>query len=134
VRYTHSDDLPLRIALGIGICQTVSLIPGVSRAGATIIGALLLGVERKAAAEFSFFLAIPTMLGAFVFSAYTKWAELTAASDAFLIIAVGFVTAFIAAMAVVQTFIAFVGRYGFAPFAWYRIAVGLVMMGFLWMS
>jgi len=127
VRFAESDDLPLATALGIGICQTLSLVPGVSRAGATIIGALLLGVERKAAAEFSFFLAIPTMLGAFVFSAYTKWSELTAASDAFLAIAIGFVTAFLAAMVVVKTFIAFVGRYGFAPFAWYRIVVGLAM-------
>ena len=131
VRFTESDRLPISTALGIGLCQTLSLVPGVSRAGATIIGALLLGVERKAAAEFSFFLAVPTMLGAFVYDAYENWSTLTAASDAVPLIAVGFVTAFVAAMAVVQTFIGFVGRYGFAPFAWYRIVIGLVMTGLL---
>jgi undecaprenyl-diphosphatase len=131
VRFTESDHLPIKTALGIGLCQTLSLIPGVSRAGATIIGALLLGVERKAAAEFSFFLAVPTMLGAFVYDAYANWEILAASSDAKSLIAVGFVTAFVSAMLVVKTFIGFVGRYGFAPFAWYRIAVGFVMTGLL---
>lgn len=131
VRHSQSDNLPLLTALGIGLCQTISLVPGVSRSGATIIGALLLGVERKAAAEFSFFLAVPTMLGAFVYDAYKSWDILVQSSEAATLIAVGFVTAFASAMVVVRTFIAFVGRYGFAPFAWYRIGVGLVMAGFL---
>lgn len=131
VRHTEADRLPIPIALGIGLCQTLSLVPGVSRAGATIIGALLLGVERKAAAEFSFFLAVPTMLGAFVYDAYKNWDMLAASSDAAALIAVGFVAAFLSAMVVVRTFIGFVGRYGFSPFAWYRIVVGLVMTGLL---
>jgi undecaprenyl-diphosphatase len=131
VRYTEADRLPIHITLGIGLCQTLSLVPGVSRAGATIIGALLLGVERKAAAEFSFFLAVPTMLGAFVYDAYANWDVLAASSDAAALIAVGFVTAFLSAMVVVRTFIAFVGRYGFGPFAWYRIIIGFVMTGLL---
>ena len=120
------EDLTPRLALAIGLCQLVSMIPGVSRAGATIMGALLLGVERRAAAEFSFFLAIPTMLGATVYSLYKDWATLS--FDGGTLIAAGFVAAFAAALVVVRTFVAFVGRHGFAPFAWYRIVFGGLMV------
>ena len=117
------------LALKIGLFQVLSMIPGVSRAGATIIGALTLGVERRTAAEFSFFLAIPTMLGASTLDLYKSREALTM-NDAGMI-AVGFVAAFISAMVVVRTFVGFVGRHGFAPFGWYRIAVGSLMLALL---
>jgi undecaprenyl-diphosphatase len=117
------------LALKIGLFQVVSMIPGVSRAGATIIGALTLGVERRAAAEFSFFLAIPTMLGASTLDLYKNREALTM-NDAGMI-AIGFVAAFLSAMVVVRTFVGFVGRHGFAPFGWYRIAVGSLMLALL---
>ena len=114
------------LALGIGLCQVVSLIPGVSRAGATIMGALLLRVDRKAATEFSFFLAIPTMIGATVYDLWKNRHDLT--PDGLGVIAVGFVVAFIAALVVVRVLVGFVSRRGFGPFAWYRIVVGTVMI------
>lgn len=117
------------LALKIGLFQVLSMIPGVSRAGATIIGALTLGVERRAAAEFSFFLAIPTMLGASALDLYKSRDALTM-NDAGMI-AIGFVAAFISAMVVVRTFVGFVGRHGFAPFGWYRIAIGSLMLALL---
>ncbi len=123
--HTDSESLPFTTCLAVGLCQTLALVPGVSRAGATILGALLFRVERKAAAEFSFFLAIPTMLGAFVYEAY-KYRETLLAGDGLPMIAVGFVVAFFSALLIVRTFIGFVGRYGFAPFAWYRIVVGII--------
>jgi undecaprenyl-diphosphatase len=128
-RVREVEDFSPGLSLAIGICQVVSMIPGVSRAGATIMGSLLLGVERRAAAEFSFFLAIPTMLGATVFSLYKNWSEMSFEGGA--LIAVGFVAAFFAALVVVRTFIGFVGRHGFAPFAWYRIVFGCVMIWLL---
>ncbi len=114
-----------RTALGIGIMQTMAMVPGVSRSGATILGALLLGVERKAAAEFSFFLALPTMFGAVVYDLFKNRAHISA--DGTAIMAIGFAAAFVAALMVVRRLLDFVGRYGFAPFGWYRIAVGLIM-------
>ena len=120
------DQTPLSRALGIGICQTLALIPGVSRSGATIVGARLLGLDRAAAAEFSFFLAMPTMVAAFVYKLVDVREYLT--PDRGLVITVGFAMAFLAALAVVRPFLAFVGRAGFAPFAWYRIAAGVVML------
>ncbi len=131
VTVSEVEDFTPRLALAIGLCQLVSMIPGVSRAGATIMGALMLGVERRAAAEFSFFLAIPTMLGATVYSLYKNWAILS--FDGGALIAAGFVAAFIAALIVVKTFVAFVGRHGFAPFAWYRIVFGGIMIALLLM-
>jgi undecaprenyl-diphosphatase len=119
------DDFGYGLCFKIGLCQVVSMIPGVSRAGATILGAMVLGVERRAATEFSFFLAVPTMLGATAYDVYKNWSQL---GDGWLSIAVGFVTAFVSAMFVVRTLIAFVGRHGFVPFAWYRIAVGVAML------
>jgi undecaprenyl-diphosphatase len=128
-RYLDGDHLPLAKALQIGFCQVLAIVPGVSRSGATILGAELLGVERKAAAAFTFYLAVPTMLGATVYDLYKNRAVLSmdAASD----IAVGSVVAFIVAFLVVRSFIAFIGKYGLKPFGWYRIVAGLAMIGFL---
>lgn len=128
-RHFEVEGFSPRLALGIGLCQVVSMIPGVSRAGATIMGAMLLGVERKAAAEFSFFLAIPTMVAATLYSLYKNRADLS--FDNAALIAVGFAAAFLSALVVVRTFIAFIGRHGFAPFAWYRIAFGSLMLALL---
>jgi undecaprenyl-diphosphatase len=130
-RYRHGDHLPLLTCLEIGLCQLLALIPGVSRSGATILGGELLGVERKAAAEFTFYLAVPTMLGASVFDLYKNWSLLDWSAGT--TIAVGFVVSFIVAYVVVKTFIAFVGRFGLAPFGWYRIAVGLALFGLIYL-
>ena len=124
-----ADQTPLGRAFGIGVCQMLALIPGVSRSGATIIGARLLGLERAAAAEFSFFLAMPTMVGAFVYSLLDVRDQLVAERAAE--IAIGFVMAFLAALVVVRPFLRYVARSGFAPFAWYRIAAGGVILAAL---
>ncbi|HEY2446357.1 MAG TPA: undecaprenyl-diphosphate phosphatase [Rhizomicrobium sp.] len=129
-RFAQSDNLPLWKCLQIGFCQCLALLPGVSRSGATILGAELLGVERKAAAEFTFFLAVPTMLGASVFELYKEGATLTRHDDS--LIGIGFVVSFLVAFVVVKTFIAFIGRYGLKPFGWYRIASGLALFAFIW--
>jgi undecaprenyl-diphosphatase len=131
-RYDSAYDFPPRLALGIGICQTMALIPGVSRSGATIVGALLLGADKRAAAEFSFFLALPTMAGAFAYDLYKNFDRLN--PDDAAIIAVGFVAAFLAALFVVRRLLDFVGRSGFAPFAWWRIGVGIAGLAGLWMT
>ncbi|MBU6407073.1 MAG: undecaprenyl-diphosphate phosphatase [Alphaproteobacteria bacterium] len=125
----HSDpeQLPLWKSFAVGCCQALALIPGVSRSGATIVGALTLGVDRRAAAEFSFFLSIPTMAAATVYKVYKDWDQLDFSNGA--LIGVGFVAAFIAAFIVVKPFLALVSRFGFAPFAFYRIALGLVVIG-----
>jgi undecaprenyl-diphosphatase len=125
---TTVDEMPLMLALKIGFCQAIAMIPGVSRSGATIIGGMLLGVERKAAMEFSFFLAIPTMLAAATYDIYKNWTVLKAAHDSFGLMAVGLVSAFVAALIVVKIAIRLVGKYGFAPFGWYRIVVGSVLL------
>lgn len=115
-----------RTALGIGIVQCLSMIPGVSRSGATIMGALMLGVERKVAAEYSFFLAIPTMMGASSLALWKARHDLdTHHLDA---IALGFVISFIVAALVIKWFVGIVSRRGFAPFAWYRIIAGSLAM------
>jgi len=132
-RRRSAYELSPRLAFGIGICQTVALVPGVSRSGATIVGALLLGVEKRAAAEFSFFLAMPTMVGAFAYDLYKNHAALSL--DDGLLIAVGFVAAFVAAILVVRRLLDFVAVRGYAPFGWWRIGValagfaGLIYMG-----
>jgi undecaprenyl-diphosphatase len=118
-----ADRTPLSRAVAIGVCQTAALIPGVSRSGATIVGGLLAGLDRAAAAEFSFFLAIPTMAGAFVFEMWS--ARDLLGVERLTEITVGFVAAFVAALLVVRPFLRFVSRAGFAPFAWYRIVAGL---------
>jgi undecaprenyl-diphosphatase len=122
-RYKSIESIPMKTALGIGFCQAVAMIPGVSRAGATILGGELLGVDRRIATEFSFYLAIPTMLGATVLDLYKARHDLT--SDGLGLIAIGFVNAFVVAIPVVKGLIGFVGRYGLTPFAWYRILFGL---------
>ena len=125
-RYPDVTDIPLPVALVIGLFQCLAMIPGTSRSGATIVGALLMGVGRRAAAEFSFFLAMPTMTGAFVYDLWKTGARLDQSDAA--VIAVGFVTAFLAAVLVVRTLLDFVSRHGFALFGWWRIIVGGVVL------
>jgi undecaprenyl-diphosphatase len=109
--------------LGIGLAQCVAMIPGVSRSGATIVGAMLMGVSKRSAADFSFYLAMPTMAGAFSYDLYKTWDQLSA--DDAAVIAVGFVAAFLAALVVVRRLLDFVSAHGYAPFAWWRIALGI---------
>jgi len=116
--------IPWTKALGIGLIQCLSMIPGVSRSGATIMGALSLGIERRTAAEFSFFLAVPTMLGATTLSVAKHSDELTGGQVDWGLIGVGFVVSFIVAIVVIRWFVGIVSRHGFAPFAWYRIVAG----------
>ncbi len=120
------EAMPGSTALKIGLVQCIAMIPGVSRSGATILGALLMGVERKAAAEFTFFLAVPTMAAATTYDLY-KSRDLLSFDDLSMI-GVGFGVAFLTALLVVRSLVAFVGRYGFAPFAWYRIVVGSIAL------
>ena len=129
----HDDamHIPIRVALVIGIFQCLAIVPGVSRSGATIAGALLMKCQKGAAAEFSFFLAIPTMLGAFVLDFYENRDAFT--RDDLGIIAIGFVVSFVSALFVVKTLVAFVGRHGFLPFAWWRIIVGTAGLVGLWL-
>ena len=125
--------LPARQALGVGLFQCVAMIPGVSRSGATIMGALLMGVERRTAAEFSFFLAVPTMMGATTLELWGARHDLAGGmgSVGWTEIAIGFTVAFVVALAVIKAFVAYVSRSGFAPFAWYRIAAGIAAIAFL---
>ena len=129
-RYTDGDRLPLSKAFQIGLCQCVALIPGISRSGATILGGELLGVDRKAGAAFTFYLAVPTMLGATVYDLYKEWHSLSGSDTTN--IAIGFVVSFIVAYAVVKGFIAFIGKFGLGPFGWYRIAAGLGLLAWLY--
>jgi len=122
VRYDDATEIPPSRAFGIGLFQCLALVPGVSRSGATIIGGLLLGADKRTAAEFSFFLAIPTMTGAFAYDLYKNWGLLKI--DDALPITLGFVTAFITAVAVVKFALDFISQHGFGLFAWWRIAVG----------
>jgi undecaprenyl-diphosphatase len=119
-------ELSLGLVIGVGIAQCLAMIPGVSRSGATIMGALGMGVGRKTAAEFSFFLAVPTMLGATALEIFDKRHELLggAMTVGWSQIAIGFAVAFVVAMAIIKAFVAYVSRHGFGPFAWYRIVVG----------
>jgi undecaprenyl-diphosphatase len=125
-RVLNADHTPLATALGIGLCQVLALIPGVSRSGATIVGAMALGLDRPAAAEFSFFLAMPTMMAAFAHDLLEARQHLGV--ERLEEIAIGFVLAFVAAAIVVGPFLAIVRRVGFVPFAWYRIAAGGVLL------
>ena len=119
-------EMPLGTAIGIGLVQCLSMIPGVSRSAATIMGGLSLGVERRTAAEFSFFLAIPTMLGATTLEFVKHRDTLMAGAGGvgFGTVAVGFIVSFVVAIVVVKGFVHYISRHGFAPFAWYRILVG----------
>lgn len=122
--------LPAKQALGVGVFQCIAMIPGVSRSGATIMGALLMGIERRTAAEFSFFLAVPTMIGATALQIWDNRVELASGAGpvGWTEIGVGFFTAFIVALVVIKAFVNFVSRSGYTPFAWYRIALGTVAL------
>jgi undecaprenyl-diphosphatase len=120
------EGMSLKTSLGIGVIQCLSMIPGVSRSGATIMGALTLGVERRTAAEYSFFLAIPTMMGATTLALWKARHEL--GNSQATAIAIGFVVSFIVAIAVIRWFLNVVTRHGFAPFAWYRIVAGSIAL------
>src|SRR6476469_7714756 len=121
-RYHDATRFSLPMYLIIGLEQCVSMLPGVSRSGTTIVFAMLLGADRRSAAEFSFWLAMPTMFGAFVFDLYKSRGQMSL--DNGLIIGVGFVVSFVAAWIVVKTFLGYVQRHGFALFAWWRVVVG----------
>ncbi len=123
---TDVDQVPPRTALGIGLAQILSLIPGTSRSGATIMGGYVLGLSRTAATEFSFFLSIPVMFAATLFELKSSWHTLGAADAPVFL--VGFITAFVSALLVVRVFIRFVSHNSFAAFAWYRIAFGLLLL------
>ena len=127
----HHDamQIPFRKALAIGFIQCLAMVPGVSRSGSTIVGALLLGVDKRAAAEFSFFLSMPTMLGAFTFDIYKNRdvLDFSALSE----IAVGFGLAFVTGLIVVRWVLDYVSRNGFALFGWWRIIAGAVALGLL---
>ena len=125
-RIKSVDEVDLKTALYIGLCQCLAMVPGVSRAGATIMGARVFRVDRATAAEFSFFLAIPTMLGASVYDLYKNWAMLDWHDGG--VIVLGFVVAFASAAVVVGPFVRFISRHGFGLFAWYRIALGLLAL------
>jgi undecaprenyl-diphosphatase len=125
-KVTQIEAMSPWLAIKIGFCQALAMIPGTSRSGATIIGGLLLGLDRKTATEYSFFLAIPTMFGATVYDLYKNWHSLSA--EGWEIIALGFLAAFFSALLVVRSLITFISRHGFIPFAWYRIALGGAML------
>jgi undecaprenyl-diphosphatase len=121
-RYADSMKYPWLTSLGIGFFQCLSMIPGVSRSGSTIVGALLLGGDKRSAAEFSFFLAIPTMVGAFAYDLYKSKDSLT--FDQAGLIGIGFVVSFLSGLIVIKTMLGFVAKRGYAPFGWWRIIVG----------
>jgi undecaprenyl-diphosphatase len=120
------SEIPVRTAFGIGLAQVLSLIPGVSRSGATIMSGYSLGLSRLAAAEFSFFLAIPVMLAATLFDLVKSWSVLTPGDFPFF--AVGFLVSFLSALLVVRVFLRYVSGHSFSAFAWYRIAFGLILL------
>jgi undecaprenyl-diphosphatase len=123
--------LPLGTALAVGLFQCFALIPGASRSGSTIVGGMLMGVEKRAAAEFSFFLAIPIMAGAFAVDAWKNRAELAAVKGEIPLIAIGFVVSFVVALLVIRAMLAILTRRGMAPFGWFRILVGGVGLALL---
>ena len=131
-KYQDAMALPPMTALGIGLFQCLALIPGVSRSGSTIVGALMLGLDRRAAAEFSFFLAMPTMLGAFTYDLAKNYKNLT--MDDGVLVVVGFVAAFCASLIVVRALLDFVSRNGFALFGWWRIIVGSAALAGLYLA
>jgi undecaprenyl-diphosphatase len=120
--YHDATGFSLPMYLGIGFCQCLAMVPGVSRSGATIVSAMLLGADRRSATEFSFYLAMPTMAGAFAYDLYKNGAQMS--SDNIVIVAIGFVTSFIAGWFVVKRLLDYVSGYGFGLFAWWRVVVG----------
>ena len=130
VRIEHVDDMTPWDALKVGIVQCFAMIPGTSRSGATIIGGMLLGLSRKAATDFSFFLAIPTLIGAGVYSLYKERALLSAADIP--LFAVGLVFSFVSAWFCVRWLLRYISTHDFIPFAWYRIVFGIVVLATAW--
>jgi len=131
-QWFEGDKLPSSKAFQIGCCQILSIIPGVSRSGATILGAEMLGVDRRAATLFTFYLAVPTMMGATILELHHKASELN--SHETVNIAVGFAVSFVVAFFVIKGFLAIVTKYGLKPFGWYRIAAGLALIAYLAMN
>jgi undecaprenyl-diphosphatase len=123
-RYHDAMKFPLLSCLGIGFCQCLAMIPGVSRSGTTIVAAMLFGADRRSATEFSFFLAMPTMLGAFVYELFKNWAQMGKSN--WLIVAVGFVVSFIAGWWVVKRLLDYVSQHTFSLFVWWRVVVGVI--------
>jgi undecaprenyl-diphosphatase len=121
-RYHDAQKFTLPMYFIIGLVQCVSMVPGVSRSGATIVGAMLLGADRRSAAEFSFWLAMPTMAGAFAYDLYKSHSQMSSGNS--MLIAIGFAVSFVSAWIVVKTFLGYVQRHGFALFAWWRVIVG----------
>ncbi|MCR6476893.1 undecaprenyl-diphosphate phosphatase [Variovorax sp. ZS18.2.2] len=130
VRVEHVDDLTAWDALKVGLVQCFAMIPGTSRSGSTIIGGMLLGLSRQAATDFSFFLAIPTLIGAGAYSVYKERALLSVADIP--LFAVGLVFSFISAWLCVRWLLKFISTHNFIPFAWYRIAFGIVVLVTAW--
>jgi undecaprenyl-diphosphatase len=128
-RYHDVMDFPLPMALVIGFAQCLAMVPGVSRSGATIVAALLMGADKRSATEFTFFLAMPTMVGAFAYDLYKNYALL--APEDVKNIALGFAVSFVAGVFVVRYLLDYVSRHGFALFAWWRILVGGMGLGAL---
>ena len=129
VRYDDAEKMPVGTAFGIGLFQCLAMIPGVSRSGATIVGAMLLGTSKRAAAEFSFFLSMPTMIGAVTYDLYKNRDVLDSAAIGEIV--VGFIAAFIAALVVVRWLLGYVSRHGYSLFGWWRIIVGSVVLAAL---
>ncbi|HWI11325.1 MAG TPA: undecaprenyl-diphosphate phosphatase [Burkholderiaceae bacterium] len=130
VRIQTVDELTPLDALKVGLAQSLALVPGTSRSGATIIGGMLFGLSRKAATDFSFFLAIPTLIGASVYSLWKERAALSAADGPLLV--VGTVVSFAVAWIVVRWLLRYIATHSFVPFAWYRIAFGIVVLLTWW--
>jgi undecaprenyl-diphosphatase len=123
-KYNDVMQFSLPMCLIIGIAQCFAMIPGVSRSGATIVSAMLLGADKRSAAEFSFFLAMPTMTGAFALDLLKNYGQMT--SNNVLLVAIGFACSFVAGYIVVKTFLNYVSRHGFSLFAWWRVIVGCI--------
>jgi len=132
-RYHEATEFSLPMYFGIGVIQCISMVPGVSRAGATIVGAMLFGADRRSAAEFSFWLAMPTMVGAFAYEVYKSHGNLAVGGN-IAVIAVGFIFSFIFGWIVVKTFLGYVQRHSFALFAWWRILVGGIGLAALYFA
>lgn len=128
-RVHRVDDISPGLALRIGLAQTLALIPGVSRSGATIMGGMACGLSRQAATEFSFFLAIPVMFAATAYDLMKSWDHLSA--DSVGVFAVGFIAAFLSALAAIRFLLRFVSTHDFRPFAWYRIVFGVLVLAVL---
>lgn len=128
-RYKDVMDFPVWLAVAIGFCQCLAMVPGVSRSGSSIVGAMLMGADKRSAAEFSFFLAMPTMTGAFAYDLYKNWSLLQ--KDDVTAIAIGFMVAFVSGAFVVRYLLDYVTRHGFALFGWWRILVGGAALGAL---